>query len=397
MQGLIIDNFNLKTNSMKNLFLLSVLLLVVMACGGGGSDPNLVVSVVDCKFTVTPGVATTVNTQLTFTDNSTTTNGKITTWAWDFGDNFVSFVQNPYHTYPYPGIYTVKLTATNALGTNDYMTKTITVTDPSGTSLKGLRKWFYMHPDTVLVVAHRALHLTEAGGSYAAENSMTAINGAIANHIDQFECDVRETSDGVLVLMHDPTIDRTTNGTGTLANMTYAQLKSLKLKMYGSTTLTTDTIPTLQQVLTTAKGKIFITLDIDDKAPAMDVLAMVKQMDMVDDVIFFTSHQEDAASLIQSGAMPLPSCYSTSSFNSYVSNHCKPLVFQVDNTGYSSYWPVMKSAGCRLYDNVYLLTTTLPTGNGWSQLTPDLQNGVTMVQTDYPIEMINYLKTIHKH
>lgn len=301
------------------------------------------------------------------------------------------------HTYPYPGTYTVKLVVSNSSGNSNTATTTVTVTDPTNTALKGIRKWLYSKTDTIFVCAHRAMHLTEAGGSYAAENSMTAINAAIANHVDMFECDVRQTSDGALVLMHDPTIDRTTNGSGTLANMTYAQIKNLRLKMYGSSTLTSDTIPTLHQVLTTAKGKIFITLDIDDKAPASSVLAMVQEMGMVDDVIFFTSHQTDASYLIGQGAMPLPSCYSTTTYNSYINGYSKPLVFQCDNTGYSNLWPLMKSAGCKIYDNVYLLTSTLPTADNWAALLSDIQNNVNIVQTDYPVEMINYLKTKNKH
>ena len=263
--------------------------------------------------------------------------------------------------------------------------------------LNGLRKKLSEISDTVLVCAHRGLHITTGDANYAAENSMTAIKAAIANNIDLFECDVRETSDGVLLLMHDATVDRTTNGTGTVSDMTYTSLKKLKLKKYGTNTLTTDTIPTLEQVFKVCKGKIFITLDINSKAPAADVLAMVNKTGMIDNVIFFVSQQSDAGYLLSNGAMPLPSCYNTTTFNSYIQNNLKPLVFQCDNGGYTSEWVLMKNSGCKIYDNVYLLTTTLPTTDNWAELDPDLLNGVNIVQTDYPIEMINYLKTKHKH
>ena len=263
--------------------------------------------------------------------------------------------------------------------------------------LKGLRKKLSVTSDTVLVCAHRGLHITTNDANYAAENSMTAIKAAIANHVDMFECDVRASSDGVLLLMHDATVNRTTNGSGTVNSMTYASLKKLKLKKYGTNTLTSDTIPTLEQVLKESRDKIFITLDINDKAPAADVLAMVNQTDMIDNVMFFVSQQSDAAYLLSNGAMPLPSCYSTTTFNSYIQNNLKPLVFQCDNGGYTSEWVLMKNAGCKIYDNVYLLTSTLPTIDNWAELDPDIVNGVNIVQTDYPIEMINYLKTKNKH
>lgn len=263
--------------------------------------------------------------------------------------------------------------------------------------LKGLRKKLSEKSDTVLVCAHRGLHITTNNANYAAENSMTAIKGAIANKLDMFECDVRASADGVLILMHDATVNRTTNGTGTISAMPYASLKQLKLKKYGTNTLTTDTIPTLEQVLKESNGKIFITLDINDKAPAADVLAMVNKTGMIDNVMFFVSQQSDAAYLLSNGAMPLPSCYNTTTFNSYIQNNIKPLVFQSDNGGYTSEWLLMKNAGCKIYDNVYLLTTKQPIIDNWAELDPDLVNGVNIVQSDYPIEMLNYLKTKNKH
>lgn len=263
--------------------------------------------------------------------------------------------------------------------------------------LKGLRKKLSEITDTVLVCAHRGLHVTTNDANYAAENSMTAIKGAIANKVDMFECDIRASSDGVLLLMHDATVNRTTNGTGTVSSMTYANLKKLKLKKYGTNTLTTDTIPTLEQVLKESNGKIFITLDINNKAPIADVLAMVYKTGMIDNVMFFVSQQTDAAYLLSNGGIPLPSCYNTTTFNSYIQNKVKPLVFQCDNGGYTSEWVLMKNAGCKIYDNVYLLTTKQPIIDNWVELNPDLVNGVNIVQTDYPIEMINYLKTKNKH
>jgi hypothetical protein len=260
-----------------------------------------------------------------------------------------------------------------------------------------LRQKLTYFTDTVMVCAHRALHITESNGSYAAENSLAAINLAIANHVDLFECDVRKSSDGVLVLMHDATVSRTTNGSGSVSALTYAQLKNLRLKYYNSSALTSECVPTLQQALTAAKGKIFVVLDIDEKTEASDVLPLVQQMEMTDNVMFFTKSMTDIQYLLNAGAIPMPSCYSNATFNSYQSSGIIPLVYQTDNGGYAQEWLLIKNAGIKLYDNVYLLTSTLPTADGWSQLTPDLQNGVNIVQTDYPIEMLAYLKSIHKH
>jgi len=368
------------------------LLTFAIVCVGCKSTEPETTAVINCMFSIEPQTYFTINSELAFTDKSTITIGSIVSWSWTFDDGSTSTLKNPVHTYTAAKTYNVTLTVKDNLNNTKTYTKKMVVNDPN----KGLRRIMYQNSDTVYVCSHRAVHLTMSNNDYP-ENSMTGINVAIANKIDLFECDVRNTVDGVLVLMHDPTVDRTTNGSGTLNKMYYADVKKLRLKNYTSNALTSDTIPTLKQVLTTAKNKIFITLDIDGKAPVADVLKMVQDMDMVDNVMFFTSLQSDASYLISNGAIAMPTCYNNAMFNTYIQNNLKPLVFQTDNSGYNEEWISMKTGNIKIYDNVYLLTSTLPTSDNWAQLNADLQNGVNIVQTDYPIEMLAYLKSKGKH
>lgn len=113
------------------------------------------------------------------------------------------------------------------------------------------------NPETnqVLVVAHRAYWR-----SLAPENSLAAIDSAICLKIDMVELDVWKTKDNQLVLMHDPTVDRTTNGKGSIADLTLAEIKQLRLKDKNGN-LTTHQVPTLKEALLLAKGKIMINLD----------------------------------------------------------------------------------------------------------------------------------------
>lgn len=348
--------------------------------------------VINCVFTVEPQIYMTINSELAFTDKSTITDGNIISWNWTFDDGSTSNMKNPAHTYTLAKTYNVSLTVKDDQNNSKSYSKRIVVSDPN----KGLRRILYQTSDTVYVCAHRAVHLTLSNDD-SPENSMTAINVAIANKIDLFECDVRNTVDGVLVLMHDATVDRTTNGTGTLNKMYYADVKKLKLKNYTSNALTTDTVPTLKQVLATSKNQIFIALDIDGKASVADVLKMVQDMDMVDNVLFFTASQTDVSYLISNGAIAMPSCYNNNTYGTYIQNNLKPLIFQTDISGYNEEWISMKTGNIKIYDNVYLLTSTLPTSDNWAQLNVDLQNGVNIVQTDYPIEMLAYLKSKRKH
>lgn len=98
----------------------------------------------------------------------------------------------------------------------------------------------------------------------APENSLGAIAKAIENRIDIVEIDVHSTRDGVLVLMHDSTVDRTTNGSGKVSKLTLAALKKLRLKEAkgGSRNeLTSETVPTLEEAFKLGKGKIIFNLD----------------------------------------------------------------------------------------------------------------------------------------
>src|SRR5690606_6563807 len=76
----------------------------------------------------------------------------------------------------------------------------------------------------IFVVAHRA-----DWRNYP-ENSIGAIRSAIAMGVDVLELDVQRSSDGVLVLMHDARLDRTTSGKGKVSETDYAAIKELRLR-----------------------------------------------------------------------------------------------------------------------------------------------------------------------
>src|SRR5579859_6241329 len=76
------------------------------------------------------------------------------------------------------------------------------------------------HPQ-VVAISHRGEHL------HHPENTMPAFHAAVDAGADFIEVDVRTTSDGKLVLMHDATVDRTTNGHGEVAAMTLEEIRKL--------------------------------------------------------------------------------------------------------------------------------------------------------------------------
>ena len=96
------------------------------------------------------------------------------------------------------------------------------------------------------------------------ENSLEAIDNAAKMGVDIVEIDVQRTKDGQLILMHDPKLDRTTTGKGFIKDTTLAYIRTLHLKN-GCNIRTIHRVPTLEEALVHAKGKVMLNLDKADR------------------------------------------------------------------------------------------------------------------------------------
>lgn len=110
----------------------------------------------------------------------------------------------------------------------------------------------------VFVVAHRG------DWRYAPENSVAAIEHSIAVGVDVVELDLQLTRDSVLIVMHDATLNRTTTGKGRVADWTLDSIRTLKLKN-GCGIRTKHPVPTLEEALLAAKGRVLVNLDKADR------------------------------------------------------------------------------------------------------------------------------------
>jgi glycerophosphoryl diester phosphodiesterase len=107
-----------------------------------------------------------------------------------------------------------------------------------------------------LLAAHRG------GAALWPENSLLAFRNAIALGADFIEFDVHLSKDGELVVIHDPTLERTTTGAGPVKDRTVAELKALRLKDRTGA-VTGETVPTLDEVVAVAaQGKRRMLLEI---------------------------------------------------------------------------------------------------------------------------------------
>ena len=109
-----------------------------------------------------------------------------------------------------------------------------------------------------IVVAHRA------DWRNFPENSLEAIQSSIEMGVDMLEIDVQRTKDGVLILMHDHNLDRTTTGTGNIADTNWEDIAKLNLKDHQGN-VTAYKVPKLEDALLACKDRIMINLDKADR------------------------------------------------------------------------------------------------------------------------------------
>jgi glycerophosphoryl diester phosphodiesterase len=129
------------------------------------------------------------------------------------------------------------------------------------------------HPVSQLV-AHRGSSIDRP------ECTMASTKRAIKSGATATEVDVRRTKDGVLVILHDDTLDRTTNGTGPLSEITYAELKILDAGSWFDPKYASQRVPRLSDVLSLCKDRMDILLDLketDDPAYVHQVVSEVKE------------------------------------------------------------------------------------------------------------------------
>ena len=97
------------------------------------------------------------------------------------------------------------------------------------------------------------------------ENTMEAFRAALEVGADEIETDVRVTADGELVLIHDDTVGRTTDGTGKVCEMTLNELRTLDAGVKKGAEFAGAKVPTLRELLELVKDHPTLTLDIELK------------------------------------------------------------------------------------------------------------------------------------
>ena len=131
------------------------------------------------------------------------------------------------------------------------------------------------------IIAHRGIWQD------APENSLLAIERAIADGYDMVEIDVRQSVDGGFVLLHDDSLDRMTGRNAAPETLPIPELAGLRLRNRdggAQNTLTEQRLPTLHQVFELTRDRIFVHLDVKDTGLIPQVIALAKAMGVAQQV-----------------------------------------------------------------------------------------------------------------
>lgn len=233
----------------------------------------------------------------------------------------------------------------------------------------------------IMVCAHRGHHLN------APENSLKSITDAINSGIGMVELDIRKTNDNILILMHDATIHRTTNGSGTVNSLSLNELRKFKLKEKDGT-ITNELIPTLTEVLELARGKIYIDLDIDRKTSFSEVYSLVNRLGMLEQVMFYSSELSVIREMVNhsnsDNILAMPIIRNQENFDEYKDFNLDVVQFNVNN---NSVKQQIRSKSWFIFRNAYVNSDDTPKSDNYAQLNKVIGANARITQTDNPLEV----------
>lgn len=246
------------------------------------------------------------------------------------------------------------------------------------------------------------------------ENSIPAIESVIKMGVDIMELDLKMTKDSVLVLCHDRTIDRTTTGKGRVCDITYDSLMTFNLKRAHNVKTDSLKMPTLRQALECCKDRIVV--NVDQGYEFYDqVLAITEELGVTDQILIKGKKpvsvvaEKMAAHPHNMMYMPIIDILKPAGqelFSEYMETGTVPLAYEVC---YNEMTPEVKEcmkkvidSGSKLWVNTLWPSLCGGVGND-DDAAYECENpgevydqyinmGVTMIQTDRPAFLIDYLR-----
>jgi len=260
--------------------------------------------------------------------------------------------------------------------------------------------------DQIMVIAHRGV------SNHALENSLQAIQNSIEIGVDIVEIDIRETKDEQLVLMHDPSVNRTTNGKGNVNDWTLDGLKTLSL-VDSLGAVTHYKIPTLEEALLLSKDKILVNLDksykyFDKCYEVINKTGTLKQVIIKGEKTRSQVESAYGQYLDEIYFMPivqLPNKNTKKIIDDYL-KHRVPIAFEIiirrDPAGVIDNFDEIRKKGANIWVNALRKNHNAGHDDEKAVLDPTvydwyIENNINMVQTNQPELLIHYLRTKGLH
>ncbi len=135
-----------------------------------------------------------------------------------------------------------------------------------------------------LVIAHRG------SSAHAPENTLAAFGLAADQNADAIELDAKVTRDGHVVVMHDPTIDRTTDGHGRVSALTLAEIRQVDAGVKFDSLTEGEKVPLLEEVFEAVGRRLLINVELTNYTSPNDGLeekavTLIKKHNLIDRII----------------------------------------------------------------------------------------------------------------
>lgn len=264
---------------------------------------------------------------------------------------------------------------------------------------------------TVLVASHR--------GDWRnwPENSIAAIESVIAMGVDIMELDLKLTADSVLVLCHDHTINRTTSGKGRVSEITYDSIRRCVLRRAHNVKTEDMRMPTLREALEVCKDRIVVNVDQGYEYYDL-VLAITEELGVTDQILIKGKRATDVVAakfaehprnMMYMPIIDILKPQGQALFAQYMDNGIVPLAYEVC---WKEFTPQVEEcmhkiveSGSKLWVNTLWpsLCGGLDDDTAFATKDPDavygrmIDLGATLIQTDRPEYLLNYLRSRGLH
>lgn len=251
------------------------------------------------------------------------------------------------------------------------------------------------------------------------ENSIPAIESVIRMGVDIMELDVKMTKDSVLILMHDKTIDRMTNGKGRVCDITYDSLMTFNMRRAHNIVTDTLKVPTLREALLCCKDRILV--NVDHAYPYYEqIVKLTEELGVAGQVLMKSKSSIDKVNedtqkygsrMLYMPVVDVNKPKGKKLFTEYLEKGVVPMAFELC-------WQYPGEEIDECVKLVHQMGSKIWVNTIWASLCGGLGNdddaalaaknpadvygqyidmGVSMIQTDRPEMLLNYLRSIGRH